>query len=82
MGRLTIPAPRQVLLDSLGGGSAGPRRDRASTSLSGEVSRGNAVDALIQLAGRLPRCALAQHDVAGLQHRFRFLADQLLEQAL
>ena len=49
-GKLTIPAPSTY---RSGGGSSGPVRERASTSVSGEVSKAN-YDALIQAAGRLP----------------------------
>ena len=34
-GRMTIPAPRTY---AIGGGSAGPRRQRATTNVSGEVN--------------------------------------------
>ena len=54
LGRLTIPAPRTY---AIGGGSAGPRRQRASASVSGEVSKAN-YDALIKAAGRLPGVSL------------------------
>ena len=49
-GRMTIPAPRTY---AIGGGSAAPRRQRATTNVSGEVSKAN-YDALIQAAGKLP----------------------------
>ena len=49
-GALTIPAPSTY---RSGGGSSGPVRERASTSVSGQVSKAN-YDALIQAAGRLP----------------------------
>ena len=49
-GELTIPAPSTY---RTGGGSSGPLRERASTSVSGVVSKAN-YDALIQAAGRLP----------------------------
>ena len=50
MGKLTIPAPSTY---RTGGGSSGALRERASTSVSGEVSKDN-YNALIQAAGRLP----------------------------
>ena len=50
IGRLTIPAPRSY---PVGGGTSGPRLERASTTITGEVSREN-YDAVIQAAGRLP----------------------------
>ena len=78
MGKLTIPAPRSY---TIGGGSAGPRRERASTSLSGEVSRAN-YDALIQLAGRLPGVRLHSMTSLASSTGSTSLADQLLEQAL
>ena len=52
LGRLTIPAPRSY---SVGGGASGPRLERASTNITGEVSRDN-YDALIQAAGAVGAC--------------------------
>ena len=49
-GKLTIPAPSTY---RIGASSSGPGRDRASTLVSGVVSKAN-YNALIQLAGRLP----------------------------
>lgn len=49
-GALTIPAPSTY---RSGGGKSGPVRERASTSVLGQVSKAN-YDALIQAAGRLP----------------------------
>ena len=77
IGQLTIPAPRSY---TIGGGSAGPRRERASTSLSGEVSRAN-YDALIQLAGRLPGVRVHSMTSLASSTGSASLADQLLEQA-
>ncbi len=53
-GKLTIPAPSTY---RSGGGSSGPVREQASTSVSGVVSKAN-YDALIQVAGRLPGVSL------------------------
>jgi uncharacterized protein YggE len=53
-GKLTIPAPSTY---RSGGGSSGPVREQASTSVSGVVSKAN-YDALIQAAGRLPGVSL------------------------
>ena len=50
LGQLTIPAPRS---DAVVGGAAGSRLERASTTITVEVSR-DGFDALIQAAGRLP----------------------------
>ena len=49
-GRLTVPAPSSY---AIGGGNAGPRRQRATTTVSGVVSKAN-YNAVIQAAGRLP----------------------------
>lgn len=78
LGQLTIPAPSSY---KVGGGSAGPRRDRASTSISGEVSRAN-YDALIQLAGRLPGVRLQGMTSLASSDESASLAEQLMEQAL
>jgi uncharacterized protein YggE len=53
-GKLTSPAPSTY---RSGGGSSGPVREQASTSVSGVVSKAN-YDALIQAAGRLPGVSL------------------------
>ena len=50
LGQLTISAPRSY---PVGGGAAGSRLERASTTITGEVSLDD-YDALIQAAGRLP----------------------------
>ena len=50
LGQLTIPASRSY---AIGEGAAGSRLERASTTITGEVSRDD-YDALIQAAGRLP----------------------------
>jgi uncharacterized protein YggE len=77
-GPLTIPAPRTY---ASGGGSQGPRRQQASTSISGEVERGG-YDQLIQVAGRLPGVRLqGMTSLASTQNQ-NALADQLLESAL
>ena len=78
LGRLTIPAPNSY---SLGGGQAGPRREKASTSISGEVSRAN-YDAMIQLAGRLPGVRLQGMTSLASEAGQATLQSQLLKQAL
>lgn len=77
-GRLTIPAPRSY---SVGGGASGPRLERASTNITGEVSRDN-YDALIQAAGRLPGVRLQGMTSLASSESSASLADQLLKQAL
>jgi uncharacterized protein YggE len=77
-GPLTIPAPRTY---ASGGASQGPRRQQASTSISGEVERGG-YDQLIQVAGRLPGVRLqGMTSLASTQHQ-NALAHQLLQAAL
>ena len=78
LGRLTIPAPRSY---SYGGGQAGPRREKASTSISGEVNRAN-YDAMIQLAGRLPGVRLRGMTSLASGEGQVTLQSQLLKQAL
>ena len=78
MGRLTIPAPRSY---SVGGGTSGPRLERASTTITGEVSRDH-YDALIQAAGRLPGVRLQGMTSLASSDSRASLADQLLKQAL
>ena len=77
-GRMTIPAPRTY---AIGGGSAGPRRQRASTSVSGEVSKGN-YDALIKAAGRLPGVSLRGFTSLALSGSAETVQAQLMRQAL
>ena len=78
LGRLTIPAPRSY---PVGGGTSGPRLERASTTITGEVSRDN-YDALIQAAGRLPGVRLRGMTSLASSDSRASLADQLLKQAL
>ena len=78
LGRLTIPAPRSF---SVGGGTSGPRLERASTTITGEVSRDN-YEALIQAAGRLPGVRLRGMTSLASSDSRASLADQLLKQAL
>ena len=78
LGRLTIPAPRSY---SVGGGTSGPRLERASTTITGEVSRDN-YNALIQAAGRLPGVRLRGMTSLASSDSRASLADQLLKQAL
>ena len=78
LGRLTIPAPRSY---PMGGGTSGPRLERASTTITGEVSRDN-YDALIQAAGRLPGVRLRGMTPLASSYSRASLADQLLKQAL
>ena len=78
LGQLTIPAPHSY---AVGGGTSGPRLERASTNITGEVSLEN-YDALIKAAGRLPGVRL--HGMTSLASRdsSASLADRLLKQAL
>ncbi|MDC0277425.1 SIMPL domain-containing protein [bacterium] len=76
---LNIPAPRSY---SYGGSSSSdPKMERATTSLSGEVSRRN-YDALIQLAGRLPGVRLQGMTSLTSNNGGEALDDQLLKRAL
>ena len=76
---LNIPAPRSY---SYGGSSSSdPKMERATTSLSGEVSRRN-YDALIQLAGRLPGVRLQGMTSLASSRGGESLEDQLLKQVL
>lgn len=77
-GRLTVPAPRTY---AIGGGSQGPRRQQASTTISGEVDRGR-YDALIQAAGRLAGVSLQGMTSLASDQDGAALADQLLQKAL
>ena len=78
LGQLTIPAPRST---AVGGGTSGPRLERASTTITGEVSREN-YDAVIQAAGRLPGVRLQGMTSLASSESSASLADQLLKQAL
>ena len=78
LGRLTIPAPHSY---PFGGGASGPRLERASTHITGEVSREN-YDALIKAAGRLPGVRLQGMTSLASSDSSAALADQLLKQAL
>ena len=78
MGQLTIPAPRSY---PVGGGTSGPRLERASTTITGEVSREN-YDAVIQAAGRLPGVRLQGMTSLASSNSRASLADRLLKQAL
>ena len=77
-GRMTIPAPRTY---AIGGGSAGPRRQRATTNVSGEVSKAN-YDALIQAAGKLPGVNLNGFTSLAASGSAESLQAQLMRQAL
>ena len=77
-GRMTIPAPRTY---AIGGGNAGPRRERANTSVSGEVSKAN-YDALIQAAGKLPGVNLNGFTSLAASGSAESLQAQLMRQAL
>jgi uncharacterized protein YggE len=77
-GRLTIPAPSTY---RSGGGSSGPVRERASTSVSGTVSQAN-YDALIQQAGRLPGVTLRGFTAQGASGSEAELQTRLLRDAL
>ena len=77
-GKLTIPAPTSY---RSGGGSSGPVRERASTSVSGVVSKAN-YDALIQAAGRLPGVNLGGISAEAARGNEAELRSRLLRQAL
>ena len=77
-GRLTVPAPTTY---AIGGGNAGPRRERANTSVSGEVSKAN-YDALIQAAGKLPGVNLNGFTSLAESGSAENLQAQLMRQAL
>ena len=77
-GRMTIPAPRTY---TIGRGSAGPRRQRASTSVSGEVSKAN-YDALIKAAGTLPGVSLHGFTSLAVSGSEETVQAQLMRQAL
>ena len=76
--QLTIPSPRST---AVGGGALGPRLERASTTITGEVSLDH-YDALIQVAGRLPGVRLQGMKALASSDSRASLADQLLKQAL
>ena len=79
LGALNIPAPRSY---SYGGGSSSnPKLERATTGISGEVSRDN-YDALIQLAGRLPGMRLQGMTSLASNSGGEALDDQLLKRAI
>ena len=77
-GRMTIPAPRTY---AIGGGSAGPRRQRATTNVPGEVNKAN-YDALIQAAGKLPGVNLNGFTSLAESGSAETLQAQLMRQAL
>jgi uncharacterized protein YggE len=77
-GKLTIPAPSTY---RSGGGSTGPVRERATTSVSGVVSKAN-YDALIQAAGRLPGVNLGGFNAEAAGGSEAQLRTRLLRQAL
>ena len=77
-GRMTIPAPRTY---AIGGGSAGPRRQRASTNVSGEVSKAN-YEALIKAAGTLPGVSLRGFTSLAASGSAETVQAQLMRQAL
>jgi uncharacterized protein YggE len=74
LGKLTIPAPSTYR-------SAGPVREQASTSVSGEVSKAN-YNALIQAAGRLPGVTLRGFTAEVASGSAAQLQTRLLREAL
>ena len=74
LGQLTIPAPRSY---PVGGGAAGSRLERASTTITGEVSRDD-YDALIQAAGRLPGRLQGMTSLAQPRHWLISCSNKLL----
>lgn len=77
-GKLTIPAPSTY---RRGGGSDGPVREQASTSVSGEVSKSN-YNALIQVAGRLTGVTLRGFTAEAAKSSAAQLQTHLLREAL
>ena len=78
LGQLNIPAPRSY---AVGGSAPGSRRERASTTITGDVSRDD-YDALTQAAGCLPGVRLQGMISFASSDSRASLADQLLKQAL
>ena len=78
LSQLTIAAPRSY---SVGGGAAGSRLERASTTITGEV-RHEDYDVLIQAAGRLPGVRLQGTTSLAFSDSSASLADHLLKKAL
>jgi uncharacterized protein YggE len=77
-GALTIPAPATY---RSGGGGSGQVRERATTSVSGQVSKAD-YDALIQSAGRLPGVTLQGFTAQAADDSAIKLQSRLLRQAL
>ena len=77
-GRLTIPAPSTY---RSGAGSSGSALERATTTVSGTVSKTN-YDALIQAAGRLPGVTLRGFTAEAASGSEAQLRTQLLREAL
>ncbi|MCH9714896.1 MAG: SIMPL domain-containing protein [Cyanobacteria bacterium] len=77
-GKLTIPAPSTY---RSGGGSSGPVREQASTSVAGEVSKAN-YNTLIQSAGRLPGVTLRGFTAMAAGGMEAELQTRLLREAL
>jgi uncharacterized protein YggE len=76
-GKLTVPAPSTYR----SGGSAGPQRERATTTVSGTVSKAN-YNALIQAAGRLPGVNLRGFTAEAASGSEAQLRTRLLREAL
>ena len=77
-GSLTIPAPSTY---RIGGAGSAQLRERATTSVSGQVSKAN-YDALIQAAGRLPGVTLQGFTAQAAEDSDNKLQSRLLRQAL
>ena len=77
-GKLTIPAPSTY---RSGGGSSGPVREQASTSVAGEVSKAN-YNTLIQSAARLPGVTLRGFTAMAAGGTEAELQTRLLREAL
>ena len=77
-GRMTIPASRT---HAIGGGSAGTRRQRATTNVSGEVSKAN-FDAMIEAAGQVPGVNLNGFTSLAVSGSAETLQAHLMRQAL
>ena len=77
-GKLTVPAPSTY---RSGGGSSGPVREQASTSVAGEVSKAN-YNTLIQSAARLPGVTLRGFTAMAAGGMAAELQTRLLREAL
>jgi hypothetical protein len=77
-GRLTVPAPNTY---PIGGGPAGPKRQRATTTVSGVVTKAN-YNAVIQAAARMPGMNLQGFSALPSSGSEAALQAKLMRQAL